>query len=99
MTTTMITKDDFDAIDALFDARGYDVSSAAGEIALTRDTLADFRDAAKNWAEHGAIEQDDEDGFAYLLINRVQPRKGDQRRDVLAFALSDGWTAVMGATR
>lgn len=48
------------------------------DLVTTQDTLADFVDAAKNYNDHGAIEQDGNT----LIIRNAQVRKGDVRRDL-----------------
>ena len=71
-----------DQIEAAFDSLGgsCNMNTNYGSIDLitTQDTLADFIAAAKNYNDHGAIEQDGNT----LVIRNAQARKGDVRRDL-----------------
>jgi hypothetical protein len=49
------------------------------EVEFTRATLGDFIAAAKDYETHGAIDLEE----STLIIERVQARKGDQRKDLV----------------
>jgi hypothetical protein len=81
-------------IEAAFEAvgAGATVSEEYGcDVVFTRETIADFLNAADGYAECGKIEQKTNS----LIIRQAQARKGDARADV--FVVDFG--AVRGVWR
>lgn len=84
----------YEQIDALFEELGYGIASdpqwGGNDIVFTAGTLEDFAEAARtSWAECGRITEGEEGGYRYWMAERVQPAKGQPRRDVIVFDLGD----------
>jgi hypothetical protein len=68
-------------IEAHFDESPFGV--CIDNVAFTRDTLADFRNARKTFAEPGSIEEETLGGHPALIIEKVQVEKGSKRKSVV----------------
>jgi hypothetical protein len=72
----------------LYDAE-WDGGTWMHDAVQTAETLENFEDAAKNYAERGTIERGELAGFKFIHFGVVQTHKGAQRRSLSVIDLGD----------
>lgn len=59
-------------------------------VAITRETLADFdHTRATHWSERGSRTECEFGGFKALKFEKFQPKRGEQRKDILVVDLGE----------
>tara|TARA_R110000868_G_scaffold175663_2_gene412820 strand:- start:200 stop:511 length:312 start_codon:yes stop_codon:yes gene_type:complete len=59
------------------------------DIALTRETLEDFRAAAKDWQERSGFQSFEVEGYACISWESMQALKGQQRESMVIVDFGD----------